>query len=93
MKKIDFKSMLIGFLLCAVGVLTMGVTNKKGKLGTFDTIRAKNIVVINDNDEFDNMVILTPTSISASSHIGDYMTINSKSISKSKNPLSIFLRS
>ena len=35
MKTIDVKSMLIGFLLCAVGFLTIGATNSNNEYGRY----------------------------------------------------------
>ena len=35
MKTIDVKSMLIGFLLCAVGFLTIGATGRSGDAGRY----------------------------------------------------------
>ena len=38
MKKIDFKSMLIGILLCAVGMLSIGAVSETGAVGKLSLI-------------------------------------------------------
>ena len=68
-KTIDAKSMLIGFLLCAVGFLTMGASElDNGILNIDGNLYVKGLVVTNDPYNWENAhVTITPYGVSATS--------------------------